>query len=154
MVIVTPATIVIAAGGMLILDIFGRQYASAGYGLLIVLLLSSFPDAVTNIAVATLRVRRRLAAAAALNGFMALISVGGAWIVAPRLGIVGAGLAWLGAQSAGALVVVLLRRDLWPPKDAAPVASDTSVTPATSDTPVTSDTDARAVSAAITEGSR
>jgi O-antigen/teichoic acid export membrane protein len=114
MAIVVPATLVIGCGGGLILRVFGPHYASAGYGLLIVLLLSSFPDAVTNIAVATLRVRRRLRRAAALNGTMAVIAVGGAWIAAPRLGILGAGLAWLSAQCAGTVAVIVFRRQLWP----------------------------------------
>jgi O-antigen/teichoic acid export membrane protein len=123
MAMVGPATLVVAAAGIPILEIFGPRYASAGYGLLIILLLSSFPDTVTNIAVATLRVRGRLRTAAALNGCMAVISVGGAWIAAPRLGIVGAGLAWLGAQTAGAVAVVALRQVLWPPKDPAAAPS-------------------------------
>lgn len=114
---VVPAVLIVTAAGLPILDIFGRGYAQAGYGLLVVLLLSSFPDAVTNVAVATLRVRRRLRVAATVNGLMALISVGGAWIMAPRLGIIGAGLAWCGAQTAGAVAVAALHRYLWPPKE-------------------------------------
>jgi O-antigen/teichoic acid export membrane protein len=118
---VVPAALAVAAAGFPILSIFGHRYASEGYVLLIVLLSSSIPDAITNVAVATLRVRRRLRTAAALNGCMALISVGGAWIAAPHLGILGAGLAWLAAQSAGAVAVVALRRALWPPRDLAAV---------------------------------
>jgi O-antigen/teichoic acid export membrane protein len=141
MAVVVPATIAIAAMGGFILDIFGRQYESTGYGLLVVLLLSSFPDAVTNIAVAALRVRRRLGSAAALNGFMAVIAVGGAWIATPRLGIAGAGLAWLGAQTAGAVAVGFLRRELWPSKDTEPDVRTAAITRAPAAT-------------AITEGSR
>jgi hypothetical protein len=44
---------------------------------------------------------------------MATISVVGAWFLTPRLGIVGAGWAWLGAQLAGALVVASARRRIW-----------------------------------------
>jgi O-antigen/teichoic acid export membrane protein len=120
---VTPATLVIAAAGIPILDIFGRSYAHAGYWLLIVLLLSSFPDAVTNVAVATLRVRRRLRTGATLNGVMALISVGGAWVAAPHFGIMGAALAWCGSQTVGAVAVVVLHRYLWPPKETVAAAS-------------------------------
>jgi O-antigen/teichoic acid export membrane protein len=112
--VVAPSAAVIAAAGGFILGLFGQRYASIGYGLLVLLLLSSVPDAVANVAVATLRVRRRLAAAAALNGVMAVIAVGGAWIATPRLGIAGAGLAWLGAQTAGAVVVGTVGRRLGP----------------------------------------
>ncbi|HEX4700679.1 MAG TPA: hypothetical protein VH352_00995 [Pseudonocardiaceae bacterium] len=111
--LVVPSVAVIAAAGQLVLHAFGAGYAAFGYPLLLVLLASTLPDAVTNVAVATLRIRGALPAAALLNGMMATISVVGAWFLTPRLGIVGAGWAWLGAQLAGALVVASARRRIW-----------------------------------------
>jgi O-antigen/teichoic acid export membrane protein len=84
--------------------------------LLLVLLASALPDAVTNVAVATLRIRGALRDATLLNGSMATIAVVGAWLLTPRLGIIGAGWAWLGAQLAGALVVLVVRHRIWPPE--------------------------------------
>jgi Na+-driven multidrug efflux pump len=55
--------------------------------------------------VAVSRVHRRLRPPAALNCTMAALAIGGAWILTPRLGIVGVGWAWLGAQTLGALWV-------------------------------------------------
>jgi O-antigen/teichoic acid export membrane protein len=114
--LLVPAIAVIAAGGRLVLHAFGAGYAAAGYSLLLVLLASALPDAVTNVAVATLRIRAALRGAALLNGSMATIAVVGAWLLTPRLGIIGAGWAWLGAQVAGALVVLVVRHRIWPPE--------------------------------------
>jgi O-antigen/teichoic acid export membrane protein len=40
----------------------------------------------------------------------------GAWLLTPRIGIIGAGWAWLGAQIIGALLVLAARRRIWPRK--------------------------------------
>lgn len=109
-----PAIAVVAACGRLALNAFGAGYLAAGHVLLLMLLASALPDAVTNLAVATLRIRGALRAAAVLNGAMATIAVVGAWLLTPSLGIIGAGWAWLGAQLAGAVVVLAVRRRIWP----------------------------------------
>jgi len=116
---IVPSTVIVGALGEPILRLYGADYAAAGYKLLLILLLSSYPDAITNISVATLRVRGALGRAAALNGTMAVIAVAGAWVLAPSYGIEGAGSAWLIAQILGTIAVLVLRRDLWPPPDRA-----------------------------------
>lgn len=113
--ITAPSAILCAIGGY-VLKLFGPGY-TAGYALLVVLVLSAFPDTVSNVAVATLRVRNLLPRAALLNLAIALISLAGAWICTPHLGILGAGEAWLGAQIFGAFAVLVLRRRLLPPRD-------------------------------------
>ncbi|WP_034271028.1 lipopolysaccharide biosynthesis protein [Actinospica robiniae] len=113
-----PAVLIVGAAGQPILHLYGAAYAAAGFGLLLILLSSSFPDAVTNVATATLRVRNLLPRAAALNIAMAVIAVVGAWELTPRFGIVGAGVAWLLAQSVGTLAVLAHPRTFWPAKDA------------------------------------
>jgi O-antigen/teichoic acid export membrane protein len=102
-VMLVPAMAVMIVGGRLILGLFGASYAAAGYGLLILLAISALPDAVSNVAVAVFRVTHRLGYSAALNLGMLLVTVAGAWILMPRLGIAGVGVAWLGAQIFGAL---------------------------------------------------
>jgi O-antigen/teichoic acid export membrane protein len=121
-VLLVLAIVVIALAGNWVLGIFGPHYAAEGGPLLIVLLMSALPDAVTNIAVATFRVRKSLRAAAWLNGGMAAISVIGAWFLTTWFGIIGAGVAWLAAQTAGALVVGFARTAIWPasPTDGVP----------------------------------
>jgi ADP-heptose:LPS heptosyltransferase/O-antigen/teichoic acid export membrane protein/thymidylate kinase len=101
-----PPMLIAVLGGHLILSMFGAKYSLYGYSLLIVLVLSAVPDALTNVYVAVLRVQKRYARAAMLNIGMGALTVTLAWVLLPRLGIVGAGWAWLIAQSSGTAVVV------------------------------------------------
>jgi O-antigen/teichoic acid export membrane protein len=110
--IIAPSAILCGIG-VYVLRLFGPGY-TAGYALLVVLVLSAFPDTVSNVAVATLRVRNLLPRAAALNLSIATIALVGAWICTPHLGILGAGEAWLAAQIFGALAVLVLHRALLP----------------------------------------
>ena len=90
-------------GGRFILGLFGSAYAAAGYGLLILLAISALPDAVSNVAVVVFRVTCRLGYSTALNLGMLVMTLVGAWVLMPRLGIAGVGVAWLGAQTIGAI---------------------------------------------------
>jgi O-antigen/teichoic acid export membrane protein len=102
-VVLTPVMIVVIAGGRPILDLFGPSYAAAGYGLLVLLAISALPDAVSNVAVAVLRVTKRVGYSSALNLGILVVALASAWVLMPLLGIVGVGVAWLGAQTLGAV---------------------------------------------------
>ena len=102
-VILAPAMLIMIAGGKFVLGLFGASYAAAGYGLLILLALSALPDAVSNVAVAVSRVTHRLGYSTALNLGMLVVTLVGAWVLMPRLGIAGVGVSWLGAQTLGAI---------------------------------------------------
>jgi len=106
--LVAAATVLIA-GGHLILRIFGSGYGS-GFPLLVLLVVSAFPDAVSNIAVAVLRVHGQLARAGWLSAVIAFVVIPGAWLATPHWGILGPGIAWVAAQVCGALVVLLVAR--------------------------------------------
>ena len=100
--LMVPAMLVMIVGGKIILRFFGASYA-AGYGLLIVLAISAIPDAVSNVAVAVCQVTRKLGYSAALNLGILVTALAGAWVLMPRLGLIGAGIAWGGAQLLGAI---------------------------------------------------
>lgn len=93
-----------------VLSLLGPGYAEQGRVLLWVLALSAVPDAVTNIAVAALRVEGRLRTTAALNTSMSVLALVSAVPLLAWLGIAGGGVAWLLAQTAGALAVPFLLR--------------------------------------------
>jgi len=105
-VMLAPAMVIMIVGGRVILGLFGAAYAAAGYGLLILLAISALPDAVSNVAVAISRVTHRLAFSTALNLGILVVTLAGAWILMPRMGIAGVGVAWLGAQTLGAIASV------------------------------------------------
>lgn len=94
--------------GRIVLRIFGPAYASEGYVLLAILAVSAIPDALTNVAVALMRVKGLLRRSSALNAGMGAVALGGAWALMPTWGLIGVGVAWLVAQTLGALVVAPL----------------------------------------------
>ena len=103
-VLLVPAMAVMIIGGRLVLGFFGASYATAGYGLLILLAASALPDAVSNIAVAVCRVTNHLGYSTMLNLGILTTTLATAWVLMPSLGIAGAGVAWLTVQIIGALV--------------------------------------------------
>jgi O-antigen/teichoic acid export membrane protein len=83
-----------------VLGLFGADYAHHST-LLVLLLMATLPDAVVNVAVAILRVQRRLVSVAAVTVTGAVITIGGTlliWLLMPDLGITGAG--WAALASA------------------------------------------------------
>jgi glycosyltransferase involved in cell wall biosynthesis/O-antigen/teichoic acid export membrane protein len=80
-----------------VLSIFGADYARYS-ALLVLLLLCTLPDALVNVAVAVLRVQRRLVGVAAITVTGAAITIGGSWLLMPHLGIMGAGWSALASQ--------------------------------------------------------
>jgi len=101
-----PAIVVMIAGGKLILAIFGPAYVTAGYGLLVLLALSAMPDAVSNVAVAVCRATGRLGYSASINLGILAFTVISAWLLMPRLGLLGVGIGWLSAQVLSALACI------------------------------------------------
>jgi O-antigen/teichoic acid export membrane protein len=116
--------VVLLLGGRFVLALFGLGYAQHSYVLLVLLVVSAVPDAMTNVYVSVLRVEQRFRAAAALNIGMGLGVLALAWWLLPLVGVAGAGLAWLIMQVAGSAVVVidicLRRAKLVPRADGTP----------------------------------
>lgn len=96
---------VLLLGGRFILGLYGPEYAQHSFVLLVLLVLSAVPDAVTNVYVSVLRVQQRFRAAATLTMGMSVGAVVLAWLLLPLVGIAGAGLAWLMMQTAGSVAV-------------------------------------------------
>lgn len=110
--ILVPGAIAVLVTGGILLSAFGAAYEHHAVGLLQLVLLASFPDAITNVYVAVLRVRGRLVAAAGLTLGMGVGTVGLSWALLPMLGISAVGWAFLAMQLCGCLFVILdlLRR--------------------------------------------
>jgi O-antigen/teichoic acid export membrane protein len=104
-IVLGPAILITFLFSYQILLIFGPQYAKHGSTLLVLLAFAAIPDAITNIAVSVLRVRKQLSSAAFLNLSMAAIAVGLSWLLLPHFGILAPGIAWTAGQSAGSVAV-------------------------------------------------
>lgn len=103
--ILIPCIVGVLALGGLLLSAFGPAYEHHALGLLRIVLFASIPDAVTNVYVAVLRVRGRLAAAAGLNIGMGVGTVALSWLLLPALGISAVGWAFLAMQLCGCVYV-------------------------------------------------
>jgi O-antigen/teichoic acid export membrane protein len=102
-----PGVIGLFALGGILLSAFGPAYHHHAIGLLRIVLLASFPDAVTNVYVAILRVRRRFVAAAGLNLGMGIGTVVLSWVFLPTLGISAVGWSFLAMELCGCAFVAL-----------------------------------------------
>lgn len=100
-----PLMLFMVVFGRWILSLFGPSYAGHGWLLLMILVASAVPDAVTNLFVSVLRVQRRLTQAALLNLGMAACTLCLAWALLPSHGIAGVGWAFLTAQLLGCSAV-------------------------------------------------
>jgi O-antigen/teichoic acid export membrane protein len=98
-----------------VLGLFGADYAHYST-LLVLLLVATFPNTLTDLALASLRVQRRLVAVAAITVTGSAITTGGAWLLwllMPQWGITGAGVSSLASAViiATTVAVMLLYRN-------------------------------------------
>ena len=99
--ILTPVALVMVVMGRFVLGLFGDTYADAGYALLILLVISAVPDAVTNVWVARWRVLGWISQTAVANVGMAIIALAYTWWKVPTMGIEAAGWGWIISQTIG-----------------------------------------------------
>jgi O-antigen/teichoic acid export membrane protein len=97
-----------------VLGLFGADYAHYST-LLVLVLVATVPNTLTDLAMASLRVQRRLVAVAAITVTGSAITTGGAlllWLLMPQWGITGAGVSALASAViiATTLAVMLLYR--------------------------------------------
>lgn len=93
-------------GAPLLLSVFGRDYGAQGRDLVQVMALAMLLSAVPAFYGALARVRRRLGLAALVQVAGAVVLIGGTFLLAPRLGLVGIGWAYVAAEVFACLVVL------------------------------------------------
>lgn len=109
MALLVPAVVVIAAGAYPLLSLFGPRYADEGSLLLVLLVLSAIPNAITWSTVWAARVRRDGRVLFGLPAAITTAVIAGSWFLMPVMGVLGTGVAWLGAQSLAAAGILLVR---------------------------------------------
>lgn len=103
-----PAVLVLAIGGKIILTIFGKSYAGAGYALLIWLAIAGVPKSLSYILSTVLRIEHEVGKVAAIYIFYALVVLGGSYFGIERgHGLAAIGIATLIAEVLTALLYVL-----------------------------------------------
>jgi len=92
-------------GGKVLL-IFGRAYSDAGTRLLWILALSTLPLAVNYLYFGVRRVQQRMAGVVASAVWVLIATLGLSVVLLPRVGLLGAGIAWFAAQASLAAAIL------------------------------------------------
>ena len=108
--LLTPAVLLLVTGAPWLLATFGDWYASHGTTTLRLLILSVIPNAVVSLAISRARAERRTGEVAWYLIATGAIVVGITVVAVPRIGIAGAGVGWLVAETL--LAGVVLAREL------------------------------------------
>ena len=105
---VVPAVILILAIAPQLLLLFGGSYSESGASLLRIVAISALPWSINLVYLAKLRVEKKLKVIVGFTAFIAVLTLGLAYLLLPRMGINGAGIAWLATHGIIALVVTVI----------------------------------------------
>jgi O-antigen/teichoic acid export membrane protein len=106
MLVLVPAVAFLWLLGDRVLLLFGRAYSAEGTRLLRLLALSTLPLAVNFLFFSVRRVQRRMAPVVAATAWILVVTLGVSAVLLPRVGLLGAGVAWLAAQTSVAGVLL------------------------------------------------
>ncbi len=109
--ILVPTVIVILAFADKLLLLFGGAYSENAAIPLRIMTLSSLPLAINIVYLAVKRVQMRLKLIIGLTAFVAVATLGLSYWLLPRIGIDGAGIAWLISQ--GLVALGIIANSLW-----------------------------------------
>jgi O-antigen/teichoic acid export membrane protein len=110
--VLIPLVVVILVIADKVLLAFGGFYSASATTLLRILAVSTLPLAINTVYLDIKRVQGKLKVILSLPFFLAAVTIGLSYLLLPRMGINGAGIAWLVSQGIVALVIVthFLRR--------------------------------------------
>jgi O-antigen/teichoic acid export membrane protein len=106
LVLLAPAILGIFLIGGKVLLIFGQAYSDAGTTLLRILALSTLPLALNFLYFGVRRVQQRMSGVVAGAVWVLVVTLGLTIILLPRVGLLGAGIAWFAAQASLAAVIL------------------------------------------------
>jgi len=107
LLLLVPAIILLVLLGKWLLLLFGEGYSSNGLTLLWILGSSSLFAGVNSIYYTILRVRGRIRELLVIHALIAITVLIASSLIAPTVGIVGVGYAWIGAQAITSIYVLL-----------------------------------------------
>jgi O-antigen/teichoic acid export membrane protein len=105
--LLTPVVALVVVFAPLGLRLFGPFYAAHSTATLRLLSFSAFPNAIVTLAVSRARVLRQMAAVVGILVGLSVVVLSLVFVLVPRLGVVGGGLAWLTGQCVIAAVILL-----------------------------------------------
>jgi O-antigen/teichoic acid export membrane protein len=108
MVLLVPAVILVWFLADKLLMFYGGLYADNAATLLRWLAIAAFPLAINIVYFSIRRVQKNVKSIILLAVIMAFVTVLGSYLLLPRLGIDGVGIAWLGGQGITALIAIIM----------------------------------------------
>jgi O-antigen/teichoic acid export membrane protein len=111
LLLLVPAVVLVLAFADKLLLLFGIAYAENATTLVRILAISSLPLAINIVYLAIKRVEKKLKVIVSLTAFLAVVTLGLAYLLLPQMGINGAGIAWLISQAVIALVIMAAKGD-------------------------------------------
>ncbi len=115
LLLIVPAVLVMCLGARLVLYIFGKDYSEQSFSVLRWLVVATIPYMFNAWYLGYARVLCKVGSILAVQGAQLILTVGASYLLLPRYGIDGIGLAWLAAQTLIALGVLYKAIPiLWP----------------------------------------
>jgi len=108
--LLVPAIILLVALGKWLLLLFGENYSSNALTLLWILGFSGLFTAVNDVYYSILRVRGRIRELFVIRALISIAVLVSSSLIAPKIGIVGIGYAWISAQALASVYVLLIVR--------------------------------------------
>jgi len=105
-----PAVALVLLGAPYLLQLFGREYAAEGSGLLRLLALGTLPNLVNMLYLSVARVRNRVVTIVVVQAALCTLTLGMSYPLLHLYGVTGVGIAWLTSQTLVALGIALGRR--------------------------------------------
>lgn len=105
--LLTPAVAGVIILAPWILSVFGAEYADEGTLTLRILALAALPHTVIQLGLVTARLQHHLKIVVAIQGFIAVVTLGTALILVEQMGSLGAALGWFFAQCIVAVVLLV-----------------------------------------------
>jgi len=112
LLLLVPAIILVFLIGDKVLLLFGRAYSENATRLLWILAVSALPQSINYIYFGVKRVQKKMKDVIWLTALIAVCTLVLSWVLLPRMGILGAGIASLISQGIAALLIVY---NLWRP---------------------------------------
>jgi O-antigen/teichoic acid export membrane protein len=107
MLLIVPITLILLAGAPYILRAFGPSYASEGATLLRLLAVASIPSVIVALGLSVARIQQKGRAVLWVQAVQCFLTLGLTYLLLPRVGIDGVGIAWLVSQAVLALWLML-----------------------------------------------
>jgi O-antigen/teichoic acid export membrane protein len=111
--LLVPAIALLLLLGNWLLSLFGDNYSTNGFLLLLILGISSIFVGIIDVYKSILRVQNRIRELAIICGLTAVAVLLGSYLAMPIIGIVGAGYVWLAAQGLAAVYVLFALKAYW-----------------------------------------